>query len=293
MLGQAIQRINARKQPDFSITAPHRKELDLLDQAAVRNYLQSHKFDAVIHTAAKVGGIKANQSMMSAFLTENIQINTNIIEESRKAGIEKFIYLGSSCMYPRNFNGMLQEDDVLKAPLEPTNEGYAIAKIAGQRACQYITREYGVSYKTLIPCNLYGPGDHYDPEHSHLMAAIIRKTHNAILSGSPDIEIWGTGTPRREFVFVDDLAGFILDKLEQIDSLPDILNTGMGKDHSVEDYYRKVANITGFKGTFTFNHSAPDGMTHKLMDCHKAATYGWKPETSLEDGITAAYGVRK
>lgn len=289
MAGSSLRRIAPDCAPDHEILAPMRQEMDLLDRSAVRDYLAQHRPDLIIHAAAKVGGILSNMDNPASFLSDNILINTHLIREAFAAGVRKLIYFGSSCMYPRDFGRPLTEDDILAAPLEPTNEGYAIAKIAGARLCCYLSQQYGVAYRTLIPCNLYGPNDRYDPQHSHLMAAIIRKTHEAVMDGRPTIEIWGHGEVRREFVYVDDLARFVFSILERLNDLPDTLNIGMGRDYTVNEYYHFAAKAIGFRGDFTHNLAAPVGMAQKLMDCTRAMALGWSPATPLLDGICRAY----
>ncbi|MDD3020369.1 MAG: GDP-L-fucose synthase [Alphaproteobacteria bacterium] len=289
MVGKAILTYLKKHHPDWEILSPTRQDLDLTNGEKVEEYLNDNKINCVVHTAAKVGGIKANSENQDEFLSDNILMNTHVISSAHKAGIKNLVYLGSSCMYPRDYRNPLKECDILAAPLEPTNEGYAIAKIAGQRLCQYLRQKYGVSYKTMIPCNLYGPGDHYDPEHSHLMAAIIRKIHIAIETNQQSVEIWGSGEVRREFVFVDDLAGFICSILPNLSKLPDCMNIGMGHDYSVNEYYQFAAQAMGYHGAFHHNIQQPSGMSHKLMDIETARQFGWSPTTSLEKGIRAAH----
>lgn len=286
MLGRAIQRLASTA---MDISAPSHAELDLTNRMALRTYLKNHSFDLVIHTAAKVGGIKANIDDMAGFLTENILINTHIIDESFRAGIKNLINFGSSCMYPRDYKSPLREDDILSAPLEPTNEGYAIAKISGAKLCTYLSNQHGVNYKTLIPCNLYGPNDNFDPATSHLLPAAILKTKSAIETNAPTIEIWGDGTARREFVYVDDVAAFSLDITRKLETIPPILNIGAGSDITVNDCYHIIADTLGYTGNFTHNLSDPKGMSHKLMDSSLAEQYGWNPSTDLEVGVRKTF----
>lgn len=289
MVGKAVRRLASEVAPSAQILAPTRYELDLLDRAAVRTYLRAGSFDAIIHAGAKVGGIKANINDPIGFMTENILINTHVIEEARHAGISNLINIGSSCMYPRDFRNPLREDDILAAPLEPTNEGYAIAKIAAARLCTYISDKHGFAYRTFIPCNMYGPDDKFDLDHGHLLAAALMKVHAAHQNGESDVEIWGDGTVLREFLYVDDLARFILNSLPRLAGLPPVLNCGLGRDYTVNAYYDMVAAVIGFSGTFVHNLSAPVGMTHKLMDITLAKTYGWDPRTSVPEGLQKAY----
>lgn len=284
MLGKAITRLVASR-PSIEIIAPRRADYDLTDRAAVKALLQDLRPDAVVHSAAKVGGIQANISQPYAFLTENIMMNTNLIEESYRAGIDKFLFVGTSCMYPKDYRNPLVEEDLLAAPLEPTNEGYAISKIAGAKACEYIACETNYAYRTIIPCNLYGPGDTFDPTRSHLVASIIAKIIKSQKNNHDVIEIWGDGEARREFLFVDDLASFMLDKLPELDSMPQYLNVGAISDHSVNEYYQIAAKTLGFEGSFSHDLTRPVGMRQKLMDSGKAIALGWRPQTDIHNGI--------
>lgn len=289
MVGRAIQRVAAQKQVPWTILAPSRQALNLMDRAAVAAYLEAHSVDFIIHCAAKVGGIKANMADPTGFYVENIIMNTNLIEEARAHDVPKFAFLGSSCMYPRDLGKLLCESDILTAPLEPTNEGYALAKICGAKHCQYISDQFGLSYKTLIPCNLYGEGDHFDPVNSHLIAAILLKMHAAQQKGDHEVEIWGTGEARREFLYVDDLARFVIEAYDRFDALPAYLNVGLGHDYTVNEYYEMAAKIVGYTGRFTHNIEAPVGMMRKLMDSSRAKAWGWNPATSLEEGLRQSY----
>jgi GDP-L-fucose synthase len=289
MLGKAILRLAPSIQPNFQIVAPTRSELNLLDRVSVQGYFLLHKFDAVIHCAAKVGGIKANIEDPIGFMNDNILINTHLIEETRLHNIPKLINLGSSCMYPRDYEGQLSEEVILTAPLEPTNEGYALAKIAAAKLCQYISEKYNFAYRTFIPCNMYGLNDNFDLHTSHMIAAAIVKTHSAHRNGDADIEIWGDGMARREFLFADDVAQFILNSITKLEAMPQNLNIGLGYDLSINEYYHAVANVIGFKGSFIYNLNAPVGMRNKLMNIDKAKIYGWLPITELQEGIEKSY----
>jgi len=285
MLGSAILRLNS----DFDITAPSREKLDLKDQKAVQSYFEVHDFDAILHCAAKVGGIKANIADQTSFFANNVLMNTNLIEAARQNGIQKFINIGSSCMYPKDIDRPISEEDLLRAPLEPTNEGYALAKIGAARLCQYISEQYGYHYKTLIPCNLYGPGDHYDLELSHMLAAAILKLHQAKENNADHVTIWGDGLARREFIYVDDLAHFILRSVSTIENLPSLLNLGLGRDFTVNEYYEFVREALGFEGGLRHDLTQPIGMRQKLMNSSKAHHLGWTPKTSILDGIRMSY----
>ncbi len=286
MVGSAIKRLAP---PEFEIHAPSHADLDLTDRAALRSYYKQHSFDLVIHTAAKVGGIKANMNDMAGFLTENILISTHVIDEAHQAGIKNLINFGSSCMYPRDYKTPLKETDLLTAPLEPTNEGYAIAKIAAAKLCAYLSEQHNVNYKTLIPCNLYGPDDNFDPETSHLLPAAILKIKTAMETNASTVEIWGDGTPRREFVYVDDIANFVWHIASKLETIPPTLNIGAGSDLTVTECYQTIADALGYTGTFTYKPDAPKGMSYKLMDTSLATQSGWNPSTDLKTGTRKIY----
>lgn len=289
MVGSSFVRTLKAQHPDWNLRTPTRQELDLSQQDAVANYFKTNSpIDLVIHAASRVGGIKANSDDLAGFLSDNLKISLNVIDAAHQNNIPRLINLGSSCMYPRDFGRPLIEDDILAAPLEPTNEGYALAKIAAYKLCAYLSKQYNRAYKTFIPCNLYGPNDRYDLEQGHVLASVILKITDAIKNGQSNIEIWGTGTVRREFVYVDDLTDFIIRQIPHLEQLPDALNIGAGEDITINDLYKTAAGALGYTGSFTHNTEKPDGMTHKLMNCSKALTYGWKPRTQLADGIRIA-----
>lgn len=274
----------------WKLVAPGSRELDLRDAQATADYVRKLRPDVVIHAAGRVGGIQANIAAPVDFLVTNLDLGRNIVMAARAAGVPRLLNLGSSCMYPREAANPLVESSVLHGELEPTNEGYALAKIAVARLCQYVTREQpALAYKTLIPCNLYGPHDKFDPKHSHLVPAIIHKVHVAKTQGQSEVEIWGDGTARREFMFAPDLADAIWRAVETFDSLPDMMNVGVGRDHSVNDYYRIAAQVIGWTGRFVHDTSKPAGMKQKLVSIERQAAWGWTPATSLEDGIRATY----
>lgn len=284
---------NLREHPaiaGWKVLAPSSAELDLTDAAAVRRWLADHRPDAVIHAAGLVGGIQANMARPVDFLVINAAIGQSVILGARDAGITRFINLASTCMYPRGMDTPLSEDMVLTGELEPTNEGYAIAKILATRLCQYIRREdASLHYKTLIPCNLYGRHDKFDPAHSHLVPAVIHKVHQAKQAGSDSVEIWGDGTARREFLYAGDLADATLRALDRIDTLPDLMNVGLGHDHSINDYYAAAAEVVGWTGRFVHDLSRPVGMKRKLSDVSCLSAWGWQAPTSLRDGLRRTY----
>ncbi|HIF9419448.1 TPA: GDP-L-fucose synthase family protein [Photobacterium damselae] len=267
------------------VYAPSRSELNLASIADIKAYLEEITPDVVIHCAGLVGGIQANIEAPYDFCFENLQMGTNIVHASHLAGVSKLINLGSSCMYPRFAENPLREDMVLQGELEPTNEGYAIAKVATARLADYVSQQYGVEYKTYIPCNLYGYWDKFDPNKSHMIPAVIRKLNDAVKAGTEVVDIWGDGTARREFMFAEDLADFILFSLTKFEQVPRYINVGIGSDYSINEYYQTVANVVGYTGRFEHDVSKPAGMKQKLVDINKQTQLGWSPKTSLEMGI--------
>ncbi|RMG25400.1 MAG: GDP-L-fucose synthase [Methanobacteriota archaeon] len=284
---------NLLEHPDigqFKLLTPPRAELDLLDFNSVYEYLREHRPDIVLHAAGKVGGIQANIREPVKYLTDNLDMGRNIVLASRKTGIKRLLNLGSSCMYPRDRRDPLSEDMILKGELEPTNEGYALAKIVVARLCEYIMREDGsFQYKTLIPCNLYGRHDKFNPKHSHLVPAIIYKIHHAMQEGATNIEIWGDGMARREFMYAGDFADALVHALREFDSLPSYMNIGVGQDYSINEYYRVAAEVMGFNGRFVHNLEKPVGMKRKLLDISQQKGWGWMPKTTLHEGIAQTY----
>ncbi len=275
---------------DWKILAPSSHELDLTDAGATAEYLARHKPDLVVHAAGQVGGIQANIAHPVAFLERNVAIGRNIVMAAYNAGVDSFLNLASTCMYPRVAENPLREDMILTGELEPTNEGYALAKIVTTRLCQYIQREEEtLRYKTLIPCNLYGRHDKFDPKHSHLLPAIIHKVHMAKVNNEPTVEIWGDGTARREFMYAGDLADAVMKAAADMDNLPDLMNCGLGYDHTINEYYESVAEIVGWKGEFTHDLSKPVGMKQKLCSTERQSAWGWNAPSSLRDGIEATY----
>lgn len=275
---------------EFEMLAPRSGELDLRDFNAVHTYLAKYCPDMVIHSAGKVGGIQANMREPVGFLLENLDMGRNIVWASRQAGIKRLLNLGSSCMYPRNHDDPLKEEMVLKGELEPTNEGYALAKVVTARLCEYITREdASFQYKTLIPCNLYGRHDKFDPSHSHLIPAIIHKVHQAKQGGQPTVEIWGDGTARREFMYAGDLADALVRAIREFDSMPAMMNIGLGHDHTINEYYQAAAEVMSYSGSFVHDLSKPVGMARKLVSVERQLAWGWNARSSLKAGIAQSY----
>ncbi len=297
MLGQSLRRLAHEVAPDLELLAPGRGELPLTDAAAVADWFAANPVDAVIHAAARVGGIQANIADPVGFLSENLAMNDAVIMGAHRAGVGRLVFLGSSCMYPRDYRQPLVEGDVLAAPLEPTNEGYALSKITGARLCDYISRQVpGRAYRTLIPCNLFGTGDHFGSAASHLIAAVITKVIDARDAGLDRVEIWGSGQARREFLDVDHLSRFILTRLPDLQALPSLLNVGAGQDHSVDDYYQMIADLAGWRGEFTHDRTKPEGMMAKLMSSAQAKSIGFRPPADIAPDLTraiAAYEAMK
>ncbi|AWB95911.1 GDP-fucose synthetase [Agromyces badenianii] len=266
-----------------------RADGDLRDAEAVRRIMADVRPDAVIHAAARVGGIAANMADPAGFLMDNLRLDSNVLSASLDSSVERFVYFGSSCMYPKDYRQPLVESDVLAAPLEPTNEGYAISKIAAARFCEYVSSQFGHAYRVIIPSNLYGPNDDFDLQRGHLVAASIAKAHAAKTSGASSIDVWGDGTARREFTYVGDLAGWLVENLDRLAEWPALMNVGKGEDHSILDYYRAALTAVDYECELVTDPSKPAGMHQKLMDSSVAATFGWTPTTSLEDGMTASY----
>ena len=264
------------------------RSLDLRDQAGLRAWLSDETPDAIVLAAARVGGILANDSYPADFLYDNLMIAANVIEAAHREDVDRLLFLGSSCIYPRLAEQPMREDALLTGPLEPTNEWYAIAKIAGIKLAQAYRKQHGRSYISAMPTNLYGPGDNYHPENSHVLPALIRKAHEAREAGADSIEVWGTGTPRREFLHVDDLADALVHLLVHYDGAEHV-NVGAGEDIAISELAELVARIVGFGGDIAFDRSKPDGSPRKLLDCSKLSALGWQPSIGLRDGIAAAY----
>lgn len=276
------------------LLTPNSKELNLLDSSAVSHYVQTNQPDMIIHCAGKVGGIQANIAEPVDFLVQNIDIGRNVIMAAKSSGVKQLINMSSSCMYPRAAQNPLAEELILQGELEPTNEGYAIAKIMATRLCEYITREDATyHYKTVIPCNLYGRYDKFDPKHSHMLPAVIKKIHEAKVANKMEIDIWGDGTARREFMYAGDLADFIVYAIDNFEKMPQNINVGLGHDYTINEYYEAIAKVIGYKGKFVHDLSKPVGMKQKLIDDTKLKMFGWKYQTSLESGIEKTYAYYK
>lgn len=270
------------------VLAPVRKELDLMDQSAVFAYLQAHKPQYLFIAAAKVGGIQANNTYRAEFLYQNLQIQNNLIHGAHLAGVQRLMFLGSSCIYPKLAPQPIKEEHLLTGLLEPTNEPYAIAKIAGIKMCQAYNAQYGRQYTSAMPTNLYGPNDNYDLANSHVLPALIRKAHEARLRGDTEYTVWGTGTPRREFLYVDDLADACVFLMERGFDGP-LINIGTGTDVTIRELAETVMRVVGFAGRIVYDHSKPDGTPRKLMDSSQLYSLGWRPAVGLEEGVRRAY----
>lgn len=287
MVGSSLVR-KADALGGYDVLTASRNELDLTNQAAVFDFLEKSKPDIVIIAAAKVGGIHANSTYPADFIYENLAIAANLVEGSRRTGVERVLFLGSSCIYPKLAPQPMTEDCLLTSSLEPTNEAYAIAKIAGLKLCQHYRAQHGLNYHSAMPTNLYGPGDNYHPENSHVIPALIRRFHEAKEADADSVTIWGTGTPLREFLHVDDLAAACFHLLS-LDSPPDWVNVGVGEDISILGLAQLVAETVGYKGQILTDPSKPDGTPRKLMDISLIRGTGWNPSIPFRDGLAAAY----
>jgi len=278
------------KAQKHQIIAPTSSELDLSNMQAVNDFVCDQSIDFVVHAAGRVGGIQANIKDPVSFLVDNMDIGRNVILASRNAGIKHLLNIGSSCMYPRNAPNPLKEESILSGELEPTNEGYALAKIVATRLCEYIHKEdSSFLYKTIIPCNIYGRYDKFDPQHSHLIPAIIHKLHDAKINNKPTVAIWGTGQVRREFMYAEDLADCIWTTTSNFSDTPAVYNCGLGHDYSVTEYYEAVARVVGYTGSFTFDFDKPEGIRQKLVNIDRIQQMGWASRTTLEEGIAKTY----
>lgn len=298
LVGSALLRRLSSPSPHTSIITRTRAELELTDQQAVRAFFEKEKPEYVFLAAAKVGGILANNTYPAEFIFSNLAVQTNVLHESWRAGVKRLLFLGSSCIYPRDCPQPIKEEYLLTGPLEPTNRAYAIAKIAGLEMCWSYNRQYGTQYLAVMPTNLYGPGDHYDLNNSHVLPALIRRMHEAKQRGDGEVVLWGTGTPRREFLYVDDMADACVllmnlpeDKFTSLvapDSSP-LINIGCGKDQTIRELAELVKEVVGYEGKIVWDTSKPDGTPRKLLDVFRITVMGWKATTPLAAGIANAY----
>ena len=286
MVGAALVRRLASEGVELQTVA--RAEVDLRNQAQVTDWFARARPQAVFLAAAKVGGIVANNTLRAEFIYDNLILATNVIQAAHQNGAEKLMFLGSSCIYPKLAPQPLREDSILTGPLEITNEPYAIAKIAGIKLVEAYRSQYGSDFINVMPTNLYGPGDNYHPEYSHVVAALIRRFHEAKIAKAPEVEVWGTGTPRREFLYVDDLADACIHLMKTYSS-DELVNIGTGEDITIAEFARVVAGVVGYTGKIAYDPSRPDGTPQKLLDVSRLARLGWRARTSLNDGIKLAY----
>ncbi len=287
MVGSALVR-RFRQEKQVELVLKNRTELDLLDQRQVFDFYQKEKPDVAVIAAAKVGGIMANNTYPAEFLLQNLAIATHTIEGAYRAGVKRLLFLGSSCIYPKMAPQPMPEDCLLTGPLEPTNEAYAVAKIAGLKLCQSYRKQYGVLYHSAMPTNLYGPGDNYNLKNSHVLPALIRRFYEAFQTKAPAVTLWGTGSPKREFLHVDDLAdacAFLL----QLDNPPDWVNVGTGSDVTIKELAELTAKTVGYQGKMEWDSSKQDGTPRKLLDVSKLTQLGWKAKISIEDGVKRTF----
>jgi GDP-L-fucose synthase len=296
MVGSAIVRV-LEKQGHNNIVVRTHAEMDLTDQATVRVFFESEKPDQVYLAAAKVGGIHANNTYPAEFIYDNLMVQANVIHEAFKVGVQKLLFLGSSCIYPKAVRQPMREDALLSGILESTNEPYAVAKIAGIKLCESYNRQYGVDYRSVMPTNLYGVGDNYHPENSHVIPALIRRFHEAKMNNAPEVVIWGSGSPMREFLYVDDMAAasvyvMNLDKNiydQYTEPMLSHINVGYGSDVTIKSLAQTISAVVGYQGSIGFDITKPDGTARKLMDSGRLNSLGWHAQVNLEDGLTKAY----
>jgi GDP-L-fucose synthase len=296
LVGSAIVRALRKRDYDNIVTRTH-AELDLTDQAQVRAFFEAERIEEVYLAAARVGGIHANDTYPAEFIRDNLMIEANVIHEAWRSGVDKLLFLGSSCIYPRMSEQPIKEEYLMTGVLEPTNEPYAIAKIAGIKMCESYHRQYGADFRSVMPTNLYGPGDNYHPENSHVIPALIRRFHEAKANGAEQVAIWGSGTPRREFLYVDDMADACLYVMQleretyEKHTPPQLshINVGTGEDVTIREVAEIIRRVSGYEGRIAFDTSKPDGTPRKLMDSAKLASLGWRPHVQLADGISETY----
>ena len=296
LVGSALVRALRRQAGNHLITRSH-AECDLTDQMRVRDFFSSEKIDHVYLAAARVGGIHANNTYPAEFIYENLMVQANVIHEAWRSGVKRLLFLGSSCIYPRLAIQPIREEDLMSGPLEPTNEAYASAKIAGIKMCESYNRQYGTDFRSVMPTNLYGPGDNYHPENSHVIPALLRRFHEAKSNNSDAVQIWGSGTPRREFLYVDDMADACIHIMgldrASYDAItaPNLshINVGAGKDVTISEVADLISSVTEYRGKILFDDTKPDGTPRKLMDSHKVFALGWSPKVGLKQGLKEAY----
>lgn len=300
MVGSAVIRqlmLRQTQGDSLELVTRSRDQLDLTDQLAVRNFFASQRIDIVILAAAKVGGIWANQHYPAEFIYENLAVQCNVIHEAYRSGVRRLLFLGSSCIYPKHAEQPMAEACLLTGPLEPTNEPYAIAKIAGIKLCESYNRQYGTDYRSVMPTNLYGPGDNFHPENSHVVPALIRRFHEAVVNDTAEVLIWGTGRPRRELLHVDDMAAASLHVLDldeatyraHTDPMLSQINVGTGEDVTIADLASVIAQVTGYKGVIAFDSTRPDGAPRKLLEVSRLERLGWRPRIGLRKGLEVTY----
>lgn len=291
MLGSSIAQQWAAQRPDDEIVAVTRATVDLRDAEATRAVIAAARPDAIIHAAARVAGIADKLARPATFLQENLQLDNSVISAAITLEIPELLYISSGAIYPADLRQPLVEEDLLAGPLEPANEGYALAKITGGKLCAYASKQYGYAYRAAVPSNLYGPGDDFSPGRAHLVASTIAKAHDAVRDGAGTVSVWGDGTARREFTYAPDLAAWLVRQVGTLAAWPETLNLGVGGDHSIREYYEAAARAVGFAGTFDYDTTKPSGVMQRLLDSSRARALGWNPATTLDEGYAACYAA--
>ena len=289
MLGSSIADEWRTQRPLDELIVATRQDADLRDRDQTRNFFAAKSPDAVIHAAARVGGIQAKLAQPTPYLLDNLLLDSSVLSAAIELKIPELVYVSSAAIYPADVRQPIVESDLLGGPLEAANEGYSLAKIAAGKVCEYASRQFGYRYRVVAPSNLYGPNDDYSLGHGHLVAAAIAKIHAAALAGSPTVEVWGDGTARREFTYVVDLARWLVGQVGSLENWPDLLNLGCGTDHSIAEYYEVARKVVGYTGSFVFDTSKPSGVPQRLLDSTRARALGWNPTTPLETGMAASY----